>query len=490
MKKILCIVVFLIPLRVQAQVDFSTFFVNQTLRIDYFHTGDAKTEVFALDKIYRQGEWAGNPGNCIQPFELGMYKVFVYDVASNNLIYTKGYSSIFAEYQTTGPALKGVKRTCHESVLIPCPKRKFLLVIEKRDGQNILAPVFTQVIDPADYHIITESPLRKGDDVIQVVNNGDPHRKVDLVILAEGYRGDEKEKFKKDLAYYSNLFFSTEPYKSRKDLFNLYGVFCISEDSGTDEPRQGIYKNTRFGSSFNAFDLDRYCLDEDNKSIRDAAASVPYDAILIMVNKDRYGGGGIYNWQTVFCTGSPWKDYVFLHELGHAFAGLGDEYFSSPVAYENFFTPGVEPLDPNITALLDTANVKWKKYLSPGIPVPTEWGKTKFDSLNHRIASLNEEMTKSLEMMRQAGASFEAREEKKSECLHRLENTNRQLNDFINNHPLRDKVGVFEGANYMSTGFYRPTIMSLMHKFNGDDRSFGIVNEQAIIEAIQYYTAD
>lgn len=466
MKKLLFIALYFLPVCTQAQsnADFDHYFEDQTLRIDYFHTGDAKSEIFSMDRIYKQGTWAGNPGHCIQPFEMGLYKVNVFDIATNRLIFSKGYNSIFAEYQTIEPAIRGIKRTCHESVLIPCPKKPFILIIEKRDRYNLLSPVFTQTIDPADYHIITEKFSLRHDVVIPVIQNGNPHHKVDLVILAEGYQADELDKFKSDLKYYTDLFFKVEPYKSRAKQFNISGIFSPSEESGTDEPRQGIYRNTRLGSSFNAFDLDRYCLAEDNKSIRDVAASAPYDAILIMVNRDRYGGGGIYNWQTVFNTGSPWRDYVFLHEFGHAFAGLADEYFSSPVAYVDFYTTGVEPLEPNITALIDTAHVKWEQYLSPGIKVPTEWGKATYDSLVNRIPAIREESERN-----------------------RL---NKQIDDFFRNHPLRDKVGVFEGANYMSKGMYRPTLMSLMHKFEEDNLSYDIVNEQAIISTIHYYTGD
>jgi hypothetical protein len=488
--KNLLFLLLLMPLVANAQktIDFDQYFADQTLRIDYFHTGDAKSELYSLDKIYRQGTWAGNPANLIQPFELGTYRVDVYDIASNALIYTRGYSSIFAEYQTTGPAIDGVKKTCHESVLIPDPRKPIQLVIQKRDKQNILGPVFSRKIDPSDYHINTEPVERKNNVIIPTLKSGSPHACVDLVILGEGYQASESEKFKKDLAYYTDLFFSVEPYKSRKKLFNITGIFSPSEQSGTDEPRERSYKNTEFGSSFNSFDLDRYCLDEDNKSIRDAASEVPYDAVMIMVNIDRYGGGGIYNWQTVFCTGSPWHEYVFLHEFGHAFAGLGDEYFSSPVAYEDFITPGVEPLDPNVTILLDTADVKWKKYLSPGIKVPTEWGKATFDSLNNRIATLKIERDEAFKLLDKNGAEAAVIEKTSKEYKSRIAEVNKKLDDFINHHPLKDKVGVFEGANYTSEGFYRPTIMSLMHKFSDHDMSYGIVNEQAIITAINYFT--
>jgi len=472
----------------QTQVKFDQFFNDQTLRIDYYHTGDAKDEIFTLDKIYKQGNWAGNPKKCIQPFELGIYEAKVYDINLNTLIYSKGYNTIFAEYQTTEPALKGIKRTFHESVLIPFPKKPVRVVIEKRDKYNILSPVDTFTINPTDYHIITETFKRENDEVITIVNNGDPHKHVDLVILSEGYRANELDKFKKDLKYYTDLFFSIEPYKSRIKLFNISGIFTPSQESGTDEPRQGIYKNTRFNTTFNYFDLDRYCLADDNKSIRDVAAEVPYDAILIMVNSDIYGGGGIYNWETVFNTGSVWRDYVFLHEFGHAFAGLADEYYSKPVAYEDTYIRGVEPLEPNITALLDTSNVKWKKYLSPGIKVPTEWGKATFDSLNNQLDLVSNERDATIEKLNKSGATKEELEKVQADYSEKRNRINKEIDSFVLNHPLRDKIGVFEGANYRSKGFYRPSIMSLMHKFMEKDNVYRIVNEQAIISMINYYS--
>jgi hypothetical protein len=345
-------------------------------------------------------------------------------------------------------------------------------------------------VDPSDYHIITETFKRKNDEIIPMLNNGNPHNCVDLVILSEGYQASELEKFKNDLRYYTKLLFSIEPYKSRQKLFNISGIFAPSEESGTDEPRQGIYKNTRFSTSFNYFDLDRYCLADDNKSIRDVAANVPYDAILIMVNLDRYGGGGIYNWQTVFNTGSIWRDYVFLHEFGHAFAGLADEYYSKPVAYEDIYTPGVEPLEPNITTLLDTANAKWKQYLSPGIKVPTEWGKATFDSLNNQLDTLASERDAVLARLEKSGATKVEIESVQKNYQAKLGKINKEIDSFILNHPLKDKVGVFEGANYLPKGFYRSSIMSLMFKFMEKDNSFGKINEEAIISTINYYTGD
>jgi hypothetical protein len=473
----------------QGKFPFNVYFHDQTMRVDYFHTGNAQSEEIIIDKMYIGGSWAGSPGNCIQPYDLGSYLLSLVDISSCKLMYTKGYNSIFAEYQTIEPALKGLKKTFHESVIFPLPKRSFKLTIEKRDRYQQLSTVFEQEIDPSDYHILRQKSGYDSDIIVPLVNNGDPHDKVDLVVLAEGYRSDELHKFKIDLEYFSNLLFSVEPYKTHLKDFNVNGIFSPSEESGTDETRQRIYKNTRFGSTFNYFELDRYCLADDNKSIRDVASAVPYDVILIMVNRERYGGGGIFNFQTVFTANSEHRDYVFLHELGHGFAGLGDEYFSSSVTYVDVFTPGVEPLEPNVTALPDKANVKWKKYLSAGIGVPTEWDKARYDSLEDLKMKIYSDGEIVISDLRKSGATIEKIDEARNQVKLKVDEINRVIAGFFLNHPLKDKVGVFEGASYVSKGLYRPTLKSLMHGYEKKP-AYGTVNEQWIITTIRYYTGE
>ncbi|MBN2214870.1 MAG: hypothetical protein JW723_11545 [Bacteroidales bacterium] len=472
----------------QDRVDFNRYFADQTLRIDYYHTGNADEAFFSPDQIYLQGIWAGNPDRCIQPFDLGLFGVKVYDLASNKLIFSADYNTIFGEYQTTGEAKDGKMRTYHESVLIPRPKHPSLVVIEKRDKNNLLIPVYKLKIDPEDYHFLSESYRRAGDMVIPAVQSGDPHYKVDLVIIGEGYSSAELNKFRNDLEYYSTLFFTVEPYKSRHKDFNITGIYTPSDESGVDEPRQGIYRNTALNGSFNIFDTDRYLLVEDNKSLRDVAAQVPYDLILIMVNRDRYGGGGIYKWQSVFTTGSQRGDYVFLHEFGHAFAGLGDEYYTSDVSYEDFYPSGVEPLDPNVTALLDPGNLKWKDLVSPGLDIPTDWNKKVFDSLSHAYISVQMEMIKEIQRLGESGTPAVQAKEAENSYRNKIAKLRTEIDDFMFNHPLKDKIGAFEGAGYQSEGLYRPTVNSLMHRFDENNITYGKVNEQAINRIIDYYT--
>ncbi len=472
----------------QERIDFDRYFHDQTLRIDYYHSGHASDESITLDNLYFQGKWAGNPAKLLAPYDMGKYCAKIYDLFSNRLIYSTGYCTTFSEYQTTGPAIEGISRTYHESVLVPRPKNKCLFIIEKRDQYNIPVPVYRLVINPNDYHIITESTTRITDEIFPIVKNGDPHKTVDLVIVGEGYTEDQRKTFKYDLEYFTRVLFTIEPFSSHRNKFNISGIYTPSHESGTDEPRQGRYRNTALGSSFNTFDSDRYLLAGNNKAIRDMAAQVPYDAILVMVNLDRYGGGGIFNWQTVFATGSVLRDYVFLHEFGHAFAGLGDEYYTSDVSYEDFYPKGIEPLDPNVTALLDPGHLKWRDLVSPGLAIPTDWGKEKFDSLNYALSVLAREKEDTLQRLRQSVAVPEIIRNVEDLYNNRLFSLRNAVDSFLFNHPLKGKIGAFEGAGYQTEGLYRPTVNSMMHRFDPDERSYGRVNERAIMKMIQYYT--
>jgi len=469
------------------EVKFDDYFVDKTLRIDYYHVGSRLEEAVTVDKIYQQGVWAGNPKRLLYPFLYGRYFVKAYDVASNALIYSKGYDGYFAEYKTTDPATKGVKRAFHQSALVPFPKRPILFVIEMRDTLNLYHPTFHLRIDPADYHIITETPQR-GDQVFEVVKNGDPRDKLDIVVLSEGYVASERNKFEADLKKYADIFFNWEPYKSYKSRFNFSGVFSPSPESGVDEPRQGRYQHTLLNATFNSMDSDRYLLTEDNKTMRDVAAQVPYDAILIMVNSKRYGGGALFGCFSTFTTDGPWSEYVFQHEFAHAFAFLADEYYASEVAYSEFFPLGVEPAEPNLTALLDPQNLKWKELVSPGLALPTPWGKEHFDSLNVAVGALGRERRAALERMRKEGASEKQIQEADREFSSRSEKLQNAIRQFMMDHPLSGKIGAFEGGGFAAKGFYRPTVNSLMNQFNTKDKSFYGVNEQAIVRIINYYS--
>ncbi|KPK75366.1 MAG: hypothetical protein AMJ79_11390 [Phycisphaerae bacterium SM23_30] len=407
----------------QGNIAFDDYFIDRTMRIDFFMTGNAREEVITLDRIYQQGVWAGNPDRLLDHFNNGAYYIKVYDIATNNLIFSRGFSCIFFEYRTTDPAHIGVKKTYHESALIPYPKRPVLFVMEVRDKLNILHPTFIQKIDPEDISIIKES-AHTDDRIYQALVSGDPHYKVDLAFIAEGYTIDQWDKFKNDVDRYIEALFEYEPFQSRKDKFNIYGVFRPSAEAGVDQPTRDSFKNTVLDASFNALDTPRYMLLNNNQVLRDIAAAVPYDTLAVIANTERYGGGGIYNDYCVFAADNRRSLQTCPHEFGHSFGGLADEYFSSRVAYNDMYPKGVEPTEANITALLDPANPKWKHLMDPGLEIPT-----------------------------------------------------------IYNDSLKGKIGVFEGAGYAAKGLYRPMNNCIMRSGS----IFCRVCQNALIQVIDFY---
>ena len=274
---------------------------------------------------------------------------------------------MFAEYKTTTPAIEGAKRVFQRSLRIPEPRRPVLFVVEARDKKNILHPIFQKTIDPSDYHIIRE-PAAVGDWIYEPVRAGDPRASLDFVFLAEGYTASGRDKFKADVDRMTKALFDTEPYKSSRGRISIRAVFRPSPEKAPDEPRQRAYRKTALGASFNAFDLDRYMLIEKDHLMHEIAAQVPYDAIVVLVDSPRYGGGSIAFDYCITTVDHARSQEVFLHELGHSFAGLADEYYTSEVAYNDFYPKGVEPFEPNITALLDPATSNGKTSSLPGSP--------------------------------------------------------------------------------------------------------------------------
>ncbi|GAB4332984.1 MAG: hypothetical protein Kow0037_11020 [Calditrichia bacterium] len=483
-RKTLLLILMLLPIILPAQ-NFDHYFQDQTLRIDYFHIGDAKSEIVTIDQMYVQGIWAGNPDQLIDQFDNGRYYVKVYDRDSGKLIFSRGFDSYFGEYQTSAPALKGIQRTFHESALVPYPRKPVIFVLEHRNRQNELLPFFETIINPDTVAIIKEQ-LDPNVKVLKTQYSGDPHKKVDVVYIAEGYTAEEYSKFEKDLKKFTEVFFSLEPYKSRRSDFNIYGVFKASAESGVDEPTHGHFKNTAVDATFNSMGSPRYLLTENNRAWRDIAAHVPYDAVFIMVNSKRYGGGGIYNFFCTFTSDNQWQNYVMLHEFGHHFSGLADEYYTSSTAYNDFYPRGVEPREPNITALTDPANLKWKELLSPGIEVPTPWEKAEFDRLDMEYQTKRGDLNEKIARLNREGAAPE--EIQKTEIAsEELSRTHAErMDNFLQNSRYAGKVGVFEGAGYSSEGLYRPMLDCIM--FSKGQKPFCKVCEAAINRVIDHYT--
>lgn len=467
-------------------INFDNYFIDKTMRIDYFHIGDAKSEIITVDKIYQYGTWGGSLNNLIDDFNNGKYYFKIYDEATKTLIYSKGFDSYFGEYKTSDDGLNGIKRTYSESAIIPYPKQKIIFAVELRGKDNMLSEIYRSEINPDDLLIIKDKVSDKNVKVYESLKNGDPHIKVDVVILAEGYTAMEEIKFKHDLDKFTKIFFNQEPYKSNKDKFNVYGVFKASEESGVDEPDHNSFKKTILSATFYSLGSERYLLTEDNKTMRDLAANVPYDAIYIMVNSKRYGGGGIYNLYCTFTADNQWHDYLFLHEFGHSFAGLADEYYTSDVSYNDFYPKGIEPVEPNITALLDKTNIKWKLYLTHGIEIPTPWEKEVFDSTDLAWQKSRREVNNEIAELTRNNVHADKIKQLQEEYDAKDREHQKWIDQYFQRSKFHNMVGAFEGAGYASKGIYRPMLDCIM--FSKGKKPFCKVCEEAIKRVIDYYS--
>ena len=412
-----------IPLFSFSQNEFNRYFKDQSMRFDFLLGGNYKEEKVYPEQIKKEPFWAGSKKNLIAPLNYGNFRFKIFDENSDSLIFSKGFSALFDEWQTTAEA-KNTDKTFYQTAIFPFPKRKIKLEIDSRQWEGDFKTIYTTVIDPDNYFILNENPIRF--ETFEILNNGKPENKVDIVILAEGYTVNEMEKFKEDAKRVTQYLFEEEPFKSEKEKFNIRAVLTPSLESGTDIPGEHIYKNTYFNSSFYTFDVSRYLTTGDLKPILDAAANVPYDQIYVLVNTARYGGGGFYNFVTVCTSDNELTSEVFVHEFGHGFAGLGDEYYNSEVAYEDFYNLKVEPWEPNLTTLVDFGS-KWKKMVPDGVEIPTPRS---------------------------------------------LKNNN--------------TVGVYEGGGYMNKGIYSPFIDCRMKSNNA--KKFCPVCTDAIRKVIQYYS--
>lgn len=349
-------------------INFDDYFISKTLRVDYFLSGDAKEETVSLNKLKQEPFWGGPKKNLIDKFNYGTYRIRVLDSVSNKLIYSYGFCSLFQEWQTTAEAKK-LKRSFFQTSIFPYPKKTVRFEIDKRaykDGK--FNKIFELYINPNNYFINKEKPKFYKSN--KIIYSGNPANHVDIVFVAEGYTKDEMSKFNDDVKRIAGYFFNASPYNKYKDKFNIYSIESVSEESGTDIPGKGVYKNTIINSSFYTFDIDRYLTTFDTKSFRDIAANVPYDQIYILINTKKYGGGGFYNHYTACSSDNNLTPSVCIHEFGHGFAGLADEYYTSDVAYEDFYNLKVEPWEPNITTLVNFDS-KWKNMLDKKTPVPT-----------------------------------------------------------------------------------------------------------------------
>jgi len=438
---------------------FDDHFLDETLRVDYHHTGHATEEIIALDQLWRQGIYAGSRTHLIDDLNLGRYYASVYDAQSGDLIWSRGFDSYFGEWKTTAAALDGVRRTYHESVLMPFPKKPVEFALEVRGKDMALREIFRTEIDP-DFYGIRRDPLIDGVEVFETAVHGDPHGCVDIAILGDGYTAAERDKFASDVQHFADLMLGYEPYAGMRDQFNIRGVLKPSLESGCDEPSRGVYVDNALGGTFDSLGSPRYLLTEENRRIRDVAAHAPYDVLYIMVNSERYGGGGIYNLFCTFTSDNQWSDYVFLHEFGHSFAGLADEYYSSSTAYNDFYPAGQEPNERNIT--IHPQHPKWEAMLSDGVPRPTPWDKAEYDAMDGEYQRRRGEMNEQIAALMKGDAPAEEVEAAKAEFEVLSLAHQQKVDAWFTEREYFGKVGAFEGAGYVSEGMYRAQIDCIM----------------------------
>jgi len=349
------------------QESFDKYFHDKVLRFDYMFAGNNKKTIVYPVGLKEEPFFGGSKTQLIDPFNYGSYKYELFDASDNTLIYSRGFCTLYQEWQTTAEA-KMSERSFYEVATMPFPKNKAEFVLSQRDRNGYFVKLYEKEIDPDDYFIRKENPVNAG--VTKILYAGDPEVNVDLAFIAEGYKTEEMGKFREDVKTMTDILFSEPPFKEYKNKFNIWAVEAVSAESGTDIPGDRTYVATALNSSFYTFDLDRYLTTQDIKSVNDYAAVVPHDNIIILINSTKYGGGGVYNYYSCTTTGNSLSAHVFVHEFGHGFAGLADEYYTSSVAYENFYPLNIEPWEPNITTLVKFDS-KWKSLISGDTPVPT-----------------------------------------------------------------------------------------------------------------------
>jgi hypothetical protein len=436
--------------------------VPRTMRVDLTHTGSAKGERFAVAGVVREGEWPGPMDRWVDRSNLGKYSFQIQDGAGR-VIYSRGFASIFGEWETTDEAKQ--ERSFSESLRFPEPAQAVKLVVRKRGPRNEFREIWSTEIDPHGRAVRTAALKNKAWAVMQ---NGAPADKVDLLLLGDGYTAAEMQKWHADARRMADLLFAASPFKEHRRDFNVWAIDTPAEQSGVARPSDGVVRHSPLGASYDAFGSERYILTMDNQALRDVAAAAPYEFIEIIVNDRKYGGGGIFNLYATVSADNAFTPYVFVHEFGHHFAGLADEYYTSDVSYAAA-TARPEPWEPNATA--DPKAAKWKDLLTPGIGLPSLWPKQQFEELEMAIQKRRKEIR------------AQHRPENEMEALFReeREKTTKLLASGVNG----GKVGAFEGAMYEGRGYYRPQQDCTM--FTRDEVGFCAVCRRAIEKIIGMY---
>lgn len=407
--------------------EFDTHLTDRTLRADYILSGDRHQQDISLRQLHSFGGWNGRRTNLDHNLVEGNGRLRMVDNDTGATLYTTSFSTLFQEWLTM-PEAEQVKRSFEFTILVPMPQQKATITVELSDARGKVTATLTHPIDPADILIHnldgqTPAPHR------YIVKNGSAKEKIDVAIVAEGYTAQEMNIFLQDAQATVDALASHEPFGSMMDKFNFVAVESPSDHSGVSIPGQGIWHRTAVDSHFDTFYSDRYLTTSALFKMHDLLVGIPYEHIIVLANTDTYGGGGIYNSYTLTTAHHPLFKPVVVHEFGHSFGGLADEYFYEGVDFmSDLYVDGIEPWEQNITTLTDFQS-KWADMLPEGCEIPTP-------------------------------ATDKAKE------------------NFT--------VGVYEGGGYRSKGVYRPAVVCRMR--DNVAPQFCPVCQRAIERMIRYYT--
>ena len=358
-----------------AQV-FDDYFEDKTLRIDYIFSGNSSSQASSLDQLNQSPRWYGKRSNLSEVPVEGNGAIIVREHSKENIIYKNSFSTLFQEWQTTDEAKTTIK--AFENVfLVPMPKDTVDITVELRNNRREVVASMTHVVNPKD--ILIRHIGEQKTPYETMLQAADTTRCINIAFVAEGYTREEMPIYIEDVKKSIDALFSHEPFKSRKEVFNIIAVEPASEESGTSVPRKGIWKRTALGSHFDTFYTERYLTTLHLKRLHDVLAGLPYEHIIVLVNTEVYGGGGILNSYNLSAAHHAKTLPVVVHEFGHSFAGLADEY-----AYDNepipMYPADIEPWEPNITTLKDFHG-KWEQMISKKTPVPTPADKKYADAV-------------------------------------------------------------------------------------------------------------
>jgi hypothetical protein len=348
--------------------DFDEWFQNKTLRLDYTFCGDNRKQYIFLDEMKWSDNWYGRRVNMDSLLLLGNGQLCVKDSKSGRVLYKYSFSTLFQEWQTTEEASK-VQKSFENVFLVPFPKNPVDITITLTDTHNQVNGMLTHHVDPQDI-LIRPVTVNEGTCWEYLEKSGDSKEKIDVAFVAEGYLADEKYVFLQDCKVSIDALKSHEPFKSMSDRFNFIAVMVPSAHQGVSIPHDHIWRNTALCSNYDTFYSNRYLTTLHLKNLHDILSGIPYEHIIILANTDNYGGGGIYNSYVMSSAHHQMSIPVVVHEFGHSFAGLADEYYYDD-SYETMYPSDTEPWEPNITTLVDFKS-KWADMLGTDVKIPTE----------------------------------------------------------------------------------------------------------------------